>query len=462
MKSVVNFFGTLSGRLTILYATLSGTVFLSLIVVLYLFVFYDLDSWSDDYLDFITNEIQHHLSQQGLDKVHDVLHEEGEEWDSTHVFIRVLDNSGALIDSSDLSSWTVVIDRIGGLIGTDPHKQFQTYYDPVRRLSVRVLQTPLEEGVVLQSGVPLPDYTQVQVRFAVAALICLLLVFSASWLIGRYVANRAVEGIHQVTGAAYLVAGGRFQARVPHGRHGLEINTLVDAFNNMVSHVNRLMDELRDVSSNIAHDLRSPVTRIRSAAEVSLREQQTVGNERQTLEYIVEECERLNQLITDILEIAAIDAGAEKLMHRQLDLKALVEEAADLYASLAEENNQQWFVETPESPCLILGDRGRLQRAVANLLDNAIKFTPANGHVSLRLGKQVGGYTVAVCNSCEGIATVDLPHIFDRFYRGDKSRSTIGNGLGLSYARAIALAHNGTLEVKQKDNLVCFYLSLSA
>lgn len=453
-------FGTLVGRLTVVYATLSSLVFLILILILYLLVFYNLDSWSDDYLEFIANEFQHHLNEQDSKQVHDILREEAEDLDSNLVFIRILDHQGGLQDSTDLGTWTHVVEQLGTLIGPSSRKTFQTYYDSRRKQSVRVLQIPLEETLILQIGVPLPDYSQLQYRFIFAASICLLLIFSTSSLLGRYVARRSVEGIKQVTHAAHLVAGGRFQARVPHGDRGAEINELVDAFNNMIKQINQLMDELREVSDNIAHDLRSPLTRIRSAAEVALRDHQVTEHEQQTLGYILQECDRLNQLISDILEIAAIDAGAEALLSRQVNIKTLIDEASELFISVAEEKGQQWSLETPNRNVYVQGDQARLQRAVANLLDNAIKYTPTGGRISLQLREDSDHYCFSVCNSGSGIAAGDLPHIFERFYRGDRSRSTAGNGLGLSYARAIALAHRGTLQVETSTTQVCFHLSL--
>jgi heavy metal sensor kinase len=454
------FLGTLVGRLTLAYVALSSLVFLFLIVTLYVLVFYKLDSWSDDYLEFIANEFQHYLNEKGSDEVLAVLQQEAEELDNALVFIRIFNHAGELIGSTDLAPWSGITQQIGLLNHPPTEKIYTTSYDNRRQQSVRVLQLPLTQTLVLQIGVPLADYSRLQMRFFYATLICLILIFSTSALLGRYLARRSVAGINQVTHAAHLVAGGRFQARVPHGNHGAEIDGLVIAFNQMISHINQLMNELREVSDNIAHDLRSPLTRIRSAAEVALRDRQASEHEQQTLGYILQECERLNQLISDILEITAIDAGAQTLMSRQVNIKNLLIEASDLYFSLAEEKEQQWLVKIPTHNIYVQGDQARLQRAVANILDNAVKYTPPAGRISIQLQEEEGGCRISICNSGSHIAATDLPHIFERFYRGDRSRSTIGNGLGLSYAKAIVQAHKGTLEVDTNPSQVCFHLSL--
>jgi len=461
VKHVIKYPETLTGRLTLTYAVLSCLVFIALVLSLYFLIFYDLDSWSDDYLEFIAAEINHEYKDQGIAEVDAILKEESEEWARTRAFIRVLSLEGKQLESSDLGAWSILMERIGGLLGAGEDRIFRTFRNVDRGQSVRALQMPLHNHYVLQVGVPLPDYSLVQTHFMTAAFICLLLTASFGPLLGLFVARRAVVGVKQVTQTANLIAKGKFQARVVKGKHGREIDDLVESFNRMIEHINALMEELGEVSNNIAHDLRTPLTRIRSAAEVTLREPGVAGDTRKTLALIVQECERLNGLISDMLEIASIDAGVESISRQNLDMCELVADASELFLTLAEEKGQQWDAGLLQERCTINGDRTRLQRAVANLLDNAIKYTPQQGKIQLKLESGKGSAVFTVCNSGEGISEIDLPHIFDRFYRGDSSRSTIGNGLGLSYARAIAHAHKGTLSVDQATpGFTCFKLVL--
>ena len=167
---------------------------------------------------------------------------------------------------------------------------------------------------------------------------------------------------------------------------------------------------------------------------------------------VVEECDRLVVTINIMIENAATDAGLRPLAHDPVDMKEMVLDEAELYSSVAQDKEITLTTRVPEAPLIVRGDRSCLQRALANLLDNAIKFTQQGGAVEVLSFVENGSLVVAIADNGPGIPAEDLPRIYDRFFRGDQSRSTPGNGLGLSLVQSIVHAHGGEISVSSVVN----------
>jgi signal transduction histidine kinase len=201
------------------------------------------------------------------------------------------------------------------------------------------------------------------------------------------------------------------------------------------------------MSDNIAHDLKSPITRIRGIAEVSLTSGSSLKEYESMAAGTIEECDRLLDMINTMLIISRTEAGVNQLDCHKLDIAHLVRDACDIFQSPAEDKGLIMVYNGPEN-FSIYGDIRLLQRMVANLLDNAIKYTPAKGRIDVTVS--TGGdqlVQIVVKDNGMGISGKDLGHIFKRFYRCDPSRSQAGTGLGLSFARTAARAHNGNITV---------------
>jgi signal transduction histidine kinase len=232
---------------------------------------------------------------------------------------------------------------------------------------------------------------------------------------------------------------------VPVTPTGDEIDQLATTFNQMLDRIQVLVTEIKEMNDNIAHDLRSPIARIRGLAEVTL----TTGKSRDDFEAMVastiEECDRLLDMINTMLTISKTEAGVEKVSDDPIDITAIVHSACELFEPLAEEKNVALSCRALEK-MMLSGDARMLQRMLANVLDNALKYTPSGGTVEVSLaGNETNTIIITVRDTGIGISEADLPHVFERFYRCDRSRSQPGTGLGLSLARAIARAHGGDI-----------------
>jgi signal transduction histidine kinase len=223
-----------------------------------------------------------------------------------------------------------------------------------------------------------------------------------------------------------------------------ELDQLAAAFNIMVEKIQRLVTGMKQVTDNVAHDLRSPVTSMRGLAEVTRASGGSTEEYQTMAESVVEQCDRLLAIINTMLEIAEAEAGVVQLRIQEVDMAQVAHDACDLFQVVAEDKGVTMTVEA-SGPARLYGDLQKLQRVLANLLDNAVKYTQSGGKIALSVVRDENEVTVAVSDTGIGIAEEDLLHIFDRFYRTEKSRSEPGIGLGLCLARAFVSAHGGVI-----------------
>ena len=266
-----------------------------------------------------------------------------------------------------------------------------------------------------------------------------------SGAVGWFMAKRALSGIGEVTRAAVDISGGALHRRVPVSGRGDEIDSLASSFNVMVERTQALIEQMKEITENIAHDLRSPISRMRGMAEMALSSSGTSEESASMAGLIIEECDRLLDLINAMLDISEAEAGLTKLDVEKADLSGLVADLCELFQPSADEKQITIRAEQATQPIFLLCDRRKLQRIIANLLDNALKYTPDGGLVAIKMTDRAEDVAIAVEDTGPGIPDEDLPHIFDRFFRGEKSRTTHGNGLGLSLVRAFTLVHGGTV-----------------
>jgi signal transduction histidine kinase len=269
-----------------------------------------------------------------------------------------------------------------------------------------------------------------------------ILVLSAG--VGWFMARRALSGVDEVTRAAIDISKGALDRRVPvRGSHD-EIDRLADTFNTMVNRVQDLISQMKEISENIAHDLRSPITRMRGIAEMALAREDP-DEERTTMAgAIIEECDRLLGMINAMLDISEAESGLARLDMRNVDLVEMLRDVCDLFQPLAEDRNVDVTIDAPKSARMAC-DLRKVQRVFSNLLDNALKYTPPGGGIRILAEERVNETVVTIRDTGIGIPEGDLPHIFDRFFRGEESRSTPGNGLGLSLAQAFVTIHGGNI-----------------
>ncbi len=270
-------------------------------------------------------------------------------------------------------------------------------------------------------------------------------------LVGLVLAWRVTRPLRAVNDTARrIVATGDLQARVPPPAGGGELAELVRQFNTVLAQNAALIGAQRETLDNLAHDLRTPLARLRGTADLALQNQADSAAARDALADCLEESERVLRLLETMLDVSAAETGTLLLHRERLDLRTVLAEATDLYREVAEEKNITVQLDAP-APVLVEGDALRLGQAVANLLDNALKYTPAGGRVRLAARGEPGLGLIEVSDTGPGVPPDEREKIWRRLYRGDASRSQRGLGLGLSLVKAIVEAHRGTVTVGEAD-----------
>ena len=391
---------------------------------------------------------------QGLDMLQRAAALQAQAAGEKKMFYRLFYPSGVVFSSSNMSYWRdigVAMPAIEQLLaGNQP--VFNTVSLPDRKHSIRVLYAIVGHNIILQLGQSMENYTRFIEAFRKIFVTTMASLFVFAVIFGWFMARRALAGVEAVTRTARQISAGSLKERVPVKKYQDEIDQLAITFNQMLDRIQTLVTGIREMSDNIAHDLKSPITRIRGISEVSL----TTGASEKEYENMaastVEECDRLLDMINTMLVISRTEAGVNKLDGKELDIGAVVRDACELFQSMAEDKDLRMTCDVAVN-CNIVGDNRLIQRMIANLLDNAIKYTPAGGNIEVRVKTANNdAVVVSVKDSGIGISPEDLSRIFDRFYRCDPSRSELGTGLGLSFARAIARAHDGDITVASAPN----------
>ncbi len=367
-------------------------------------------------------------------------------------FYRLLSPTGAVLAHSDMSSWLrLPMETAGFAEANETPPVLQTVRlpggTPVRQ--ARVLSMRVQNERILQLGVSLDDRDRLLALFRSMAAIVGLVVLTVGIVTGRRIVTQAMSGVRRVTRAAERMADSQFAERILVPGAGAEVDQLARAFNGMADRIMRLMAEMRQGNDNIAHDLRSPITRIRGLAEMAITARRgSVHDPAESIGSIVEECDRMLNLINTMLDISEAEVGIGRSNLDEFDLATLVLQAAELFQVVAEDKGITLRTEVSGN-VPVRGDRRKIQRLLSNLLDNALKYTE-RGEVRIALTDGKDRIRLSVRDTGVGIAEHEVGRIFERFYRCDSSRNQPGNGLGLSLARAIARAHGGDITVASR------------
>ncbi len=296
-------------------------------------------------------------------------------------------------------------------------------------------RTRLPDGCIMEVGYTTEDRDELLRRFRLIFLGAMVPIVILGFCGGGFITYRALGPIREIiTAVRAIIQTGNFGSRVPDPRTQDEINELVTLFNRMLERSESLIGAMRDSLDNVAHDLRTPLTRLQTGAQLALQ-QENPEQMKEALADNVEEAERLNAMLATIMDISEIEAGAIKLDVRIFPLKPIVDMMLELYDEVAQEKNITLTARVDPNG-LISADRNRLQLLLGNLVDNAVKYTPHGGRIEIGAEFLPHETRVTVRDNGIGIDAADLPRIWDRLYRGDKSRSQRGLGLGLSLVRA--------------------------
>jgi len=318
---------------------------------------------------------------------------------------------------------------------------------------LEVISRQLADGTWLQVGMSTESRYRVLSNFLETFLYVLIFLLLTGFLGGYLLSRRALSPIRHLIQTVKSIEKGQMDARVPATATNDELGELVSLFNEMLARIETLIQGMKDSLDNVAHELRTPMTRMHNIAEKALNPRET-EQPIEALEDFVEESDRILKMLNSLMDISEAETGVMKLDRTEFRIKDLIEPVAEVYSYVAEEKGLAIRLEINEN-FSIRADFNRISQVLANLLDNAIKYTPPNNSSIIVRAWQAGSEAItSISDSGKGISETELPKIWDRLYRGGKSRGKgrKGIGLGLAQVQAILKAHNGRVEVASQPD----------
>jgi heavy metal sensor kinase len=362
------------------------------------------------------------------------------------IFFRLLYPTGEVFASSHMSYWKQVHvsqDALQVLV-LKKNPVFETVLFSSAGQKTRILYSYVAPNAILQTGMAMDFSIKFLSAFKKVFISAMGFIIIFSALSGWLLVRKALSGVKTITRTAQNITGANLEARVKGTGNKDELDHLAITFNAMLDRIEALVKSIREMSDNIAHDLKSPIASIRGFAELSLIHEENLEDCRAMAANTIEESDRLLDMINTMLVISKAEAGEGEFEFKKTNLSQMIKSACDLFAPLAEDKNIR-FDHSIEEQIWMVADIKMLQRAFSNLLDNAIKYTVENGRVSIIVFKENHFITIKIEDTGIGIEQESFEKIFERFYRAESSRTSAGTGLGLSLARTIVRQHKGDI-----------------
>jgi two-component system, OmpR family, heavy metal sensor histidine kinase CusS len=365
---------------------------------------------------------------------------------------QVCDGRGVWLYRSAVLENNQIAIRLPNDLGAEPmYENLVVQNTPVRFATGRVVVNG--QPYSIQVAAPLSEFSEALKRFGLILWFSVPLLLLAAAFGGYFISRRALRPVDQITRAAESISINNLTERLGVPSTSDELQRLSETLNHMLARLDSSVKRMTQLTADASHELRGPVTLIRTTAELAVRGNRTNAEYRDDMVQILAEAERTTHLIDSLLMLARADSKESNLQHELTQLSVSVAQAVDQGRNLAAEKRIELATNLTSEPVVVRGDGEALRRLFFILIDNAIKYTPEGGQIQVGLTSSDGTAAVTVKDSGIGIAETDQPHIFDRFWRADqvRSRGAGGAGLGLSIAHWIVEEHDGTIEVQSRS-----------
>lgn len=431
-------------RVSVVYATIFAAALAALVFVIYSLTARFLDAEVDTVIARDMTALGEAYNRGGTRLLASEL-ELRETWGRSSAVYLLADGQGFVL-AGNLSSWPAMRQRDGYWV------EFEIFVNEngfEERRPVRALMLELPSGVRLLVGSDLSERQNLTRRFAVAGAVGAVLVTLLALGIGYWQSRRILARVSVLNDSCSEILGGNLSRRLPLSRLDDEFDSLAREFNELLDRLARTTEILRASLHSAAHDLRSPMNRMRLGIEQKLHSDQ--GDvEPVDAEALLRDLDHMQRVLTALLQIAEAESGAVGAQPEDIAVDVMLGELGELYQPQAEEQGIDLRIETGES-LHVRGHRQLLAQAVANLIDNALKYTPPGGHVRLTTGAAGNLVVISVADSGPGIPAAERNRAIDPFVRLGNATTRDGTGLGLSLAAAVARLHGGMLRLDDNE-----------
>ncbi|MDO8586371.1 MAG: heavy metal sensor histidine kinase [Armatimonadota bacterium] len=362
-------------------------------------------------------------------------------------------------DGDTLSEWGPAdLKRANGVVSATHAIRSNEYaYETtvLGRSDLRFISLPVSGDrklrYVVQVATPLDRMQATLSRMRFLLILCGVAMLSIMTAGGWFITGRALSPVRKMAATARRIGAGKIDERLVAPDSGDEIEELARTFNDMIDRLEGAYRQVKRFTADASHELRTPLTIMKGEIEVALRKARSPEAQEQVLRSALEEINHMSKIVDRLLTLARIDSGEAVLEMATVDLDETLRAACRQYEPLARARGCELVVRSA-SQSTVRGDKQRLMELVGNLLDNSIKYSPTGGSIEVTLSPRNHGFVISVTDMGVGIASKDLPRVFERFYRGQNSRTrhVQGSGLGLSICKWIAETHGGRIEVRSQ------------
>jgi signal transduction histidine kinase len=397
-------------------------------------------------------ELSRHYSQKGLQSTEELIKAKNEFHRQHPFFVRVADTKNKTLGTYFPSPWSEFTTNVLA----EPEMLSEDEWIRLNAISgdfyLDIATTRLTDGNWMQVGISSETRDKIlhrlQSTFYVVLGIMMTLGFIGGWVLAKY----ALHPIHNLINSIKAVAKGKMDTRVLVSGNGDELDELAIQYNKMLDKIEKLIKAMKNSLDNVAHDIRTPITRLRINAEKALQDYEHTTAKSTELLSCIEETDRINVMLNTLLNISEVESGIMHIDLKYTNIVSLVENVVDAYQFVADEKHIKLNI-VGDNLLKFWLDPNRISQALANLLDNAIKYTPNDGQVSIAVSLDEPNLTLLIQDNGIGILDEDQERIWDRLYRGTQRGNQRGLGLGLSLAKAIIKAHDGTIEVYSEPGM---------
>ena len=431
--------GTQAFRIVVVYLGIFALSAAALVGFLYWNTARVLDRETDDTIRAEVSGLVEQYQRLGLPVLSDVV---GGRAARNEEAIYILADANRHVIAGNLDSWPSIA-TVGDAFVEFEFERRQG--DALELRQARGQVFTLQQGYFLLVARDVHDRRDIQRLFATA------LPWSIAWMFvlgiggGIFISRRVLARLEVINRTSRQIIAGDLSKRIPVSPTGDEFDDLSGHLNRMLDRIERLMHGMREVSDNVAHDLRSPLNRLRSRLEALSRHQASDPEMKADIDATVEETDRLINTFNALLLIAETEAGSVRETMSDFDLSDAMGGICDLYEPVAEDAGLAFAHHDSGPGVTILGNQNLISQALANIVDNAIKYTPSGGKITVSAELSASGVDLVVADTGPGIAPEDRGRVTERFVRLEASRNSPGTGLGLSLVAAVARLHNGAL-----------------